>query len=310
MEHNSQKSYPEFKDDILRMVRDLFENGRSPFISEPFENENGESISITIKKEGGISAMYSIPLRKYYEQYLEGCGIKTVADAIGQSFGLVEPEKVESMVEDMKSFEKIKEKLFVRLLSAEKVGGADAPFILRVTGDIAEVVYVLVDDSDNTLISSKLPRDILDVWRMDEKEVMETALCNTYFLYPPRIFNWERMLFDLDEGGINFMDPAHEPSIDVSPAGVCVTTEKKTNGAVSVFLPGVADRLASLMDDDLILAFTSVHEVMVHAALGVDSHMLRSVLVDTIRETTPPSDFLTDHLYIYRRKERVFEMLT
>ena len=46
--------------------------------------------------------------------------------------------------------------------------------------------------------------------------------------------------------------------------GNCLSTSRKTNGAVAVFLPGVAERLAYLLDSDFYMVFTSIHEVMIH----------------------------------------------
>ena len=67
-------------------------------------------------------------------------------------------------------------------------------------------------------------------------------------------------------------------------AGNCLSTEKRTNGAAAIFLPGVARRLAELMEADLYLVFTSVHEVMVHSADMVYPEDLKDVLMDTIKK--------------------------
>lgn len=52
--------------------------------------------------------------------------------------------------------------------------------------------------------------------------------------------------------------------------GNCLSTSKKTNGAVAVFLPGVAERLAALLESDFYMVFTSIHEVMIHNDRNVE----------------------------------------
>ena len=60
-----------------------------------------------------------------------------------------------------------------------------------------------------------------------------------------------------------------------------------------VFLPGVAKRLADLMNADFYLVFTSIHEVMIHNVNISYPEDLEIVLRDTIQEATPEEDFLT-----------------
>lgn len=88
--------------------------------------------------------------------------------------------------------------------------------------------------------------------------------------------------------------------------GNCLSTTIKTNGAVAIFLPGVAKRLADLLDSDFYMVFTSIHEVMVHNAEKVDPEDLKCVLADTIKEATPEADYLTSRIYKYDRKTHRF----
>ena len=90
--------------------------------------------------------------------------------------------------------------------------------------------------------------------------------------------------------------------------GNCLSTTKRTNGAAAVFLPGVAERIAALLEDSFYMVFTSIHEVMIHRASCVDPEDLRLVLADTVRETTPPEDFLTLNIFRYDRESGTFAM--
>ena len=54
--------------------------------------------------------------------------------------------------------------------------------------------------------------------------------------------------------------------------GNCMSTRLKTNGAVAIFYPGVARTFChKLGAEGLYLAFTSVHEVMLHDEESVES---------------------------------------
>lgn len=88
----------------------------------------------------------------------------------------------------------------------------------------------------------------------------------------------------------------------------CLSTEKRTNGAAAIFLPGVARRLSELLGSDLYLVFTSVHEVMVHNADVVYPEDLKEVLSDTLEKATPEEDYLTSSIYRYSRRSGEFSV--
>ena len=81
--------------------------------------------------------------------------------------------------------------------------------------------------------------------------------------------------------------------------GNCLSTSIRTNGAVAVFLPGVAQRLGHLLGGGFYMVFTSVHEVMIHSDDSAEPKKLKEVLAQTVEETTPEEDFLTYYIYHY-----------
>lgn len=90
--------------------------------------------------------------------------------------------------------------------------------------------------------------------------------------------------------------------------GNCLSTTIRTNGAVALFLPGVADRIAQLMNSDFYAVFTSVHEVMIHCVHTVSADGLENILNSTIEEATPPEDVLTHKIYKYCKDTQKFQM--
>lgn len=173
-------------------------------------------------------------------------------------------------------------------------------------GDIAQVLYMKVSECDGNIMSTKIFKSVVEKWKEDgltlsEDNILEEALRNTERMYPPRIYRWDQMLFNPEYEGEEFMSPGTEEVISQDLIGNCLTTAKKTNGAVAIFYPGVAERFAGVLDSDLYLVFTSVHEVMVHKADGVDAVDLSIILQDILEEATPKEDFLTRKIYKYEK---------
>ena len=79
--------------------------------------------------------------------------------------------------------------------------------------------------------------------------------------------------------------------------GYCLSTDKRTNGAVAVFLPGVAQKLSEILDDDFYIVFTSIHEAMIHPKSKCYPEGLERILKETIEDATPDEDFLADEIY-------------
>lgn len=60
--------------------------------------------------------------------------------------------------------------------------------------------------------------------------------------------------------------------------GNCLSTTIRTNGAVAIFLPGVAERIGQLMGCGFYMVFTSIHEVMIHSERNANPKELKQVL--------------------------------
>ena len=140
---------------------------------------------------------------------------------------------------------------------------------------------------------------MLQKWEKDEQTVFNDALLNTYFISPPRIYCWEKLIYNMSYEGENFMNLLFDLPLKKDTFGNCLSTSTRTNGAVAVFLPGVAQRLGYLLGGGFYMVFTSVHEVMIHSEENTDPRKLKEVLAETIEETTPEEDFLTYYVYHY-----------
>lgn len=129
-----------------------------------------------------------------------------------------------------------------------------------------------MDENDLDIVSTKVLKSMVKKWDKNEDDIFDEAIANTYRMTPPRIYKWEEMIFNREYTGDSFMESCDEDVISKDAMGNCLSTTIKTNGAVAVFLPGVAEHLAELLNSDFYMVFTSIHEVMIHSVKsGVDS---------------------------------------
>ena len=275
---------------------------------EEYPPTAGDRLFVKQFESNGVTEVCALYVGDLYEEYRRGLGMDVIVkDVVKRLQGISRTDIIEKakMISD---YNKIKNYLFIRLINKNKYEDDLTDSVYRTIGDIAMVLYVRMGEIEGYTSSMKVKQHMLEKWDMDRDEVFEAALLNTYFISPPRIYCWEKMLFDTHYEGENFMNLLSDYPIRRGAVGNCLSTVKRTNGAVAVFLPGVASRLADLMQGNLYLVFTSIHEVMIHNEKTVDPEDLRHVLADTIKETTPEEDVLTFHIYHYDRETGIFSL--
>lgn len=275
---------------------------------EEYPPTSGDRLFVKQFEANGVTEVCALYVGDLYEEYRRGLGMDMIVkDVVKRLQGISRTDIIEK-AKIISDYDKIKNYLFIRLINKNKYEADLRDSVYRTIGDIAMVLYVRMGEIEGYTSSMKVKQHMLEKWDMDRDEVFEAALLNTYFISPPRIYCWEKMLFDTHYEGENFMNLLSDYPIRRGAVGNCLSTVKRTNGAVAVFLPGVASRLADLMQGNLYLVFASIHEVMIHNEKTADPEDLRHVLIDTIKETTPEEDVLTFHIYHYDRATGIFSL--
>ncbi len=253
-----------------------------------------------------VCALY---VKDLYEQYQQGVSLKSMVQEAMRDLKKMQSSGFFEKAMDIAEYDKVKGDLFIRLLNVNRCEKDLKNAIYRVVGDIALVLYMKMGEMDNCVTSIKIKEDVVEKWGRDKDQVFEDALLNTYFISPPRIYYWEKLLFNPDYAGENFMDLMSEHTLKKDNMGNCLSTTKRTNGAVAIFLPGVAERLSELIGGSFYMVFTSVHEVMIHNEKFAEPENLRNVLRDTLEEATPEEDFLTLYIYHYDKTLEEFSFM-
>lgn len=276
---------------------------------EPGASE-GDRLMVTVEKHKCSAEVCGIHIQEVFDTYQSGMPMEKLVNQLSEHFSEIRSMNIYEAQQNMTDYEKIKSKLFIRLLNTDKCEVKLNNAIHKQIGDIALALYLKISDIGSNTVSTIIKRDIFNHWGKDEDEVFNEALLNTYFISPPRTFLWEKLLVNPNYNGENFMDIANPCELNKNSMGNCLSTTTRTNGAVAIFLPGVADRIAYLLGSDFYAVFTSIHEVMIHSTLTSCVEELSTVLKDTIEDSTPKEDFLTYKIYKYSRKTQKFTYVT
>nr|WP_294662874.1 DUF5688 family protein [uncultured Blautia sp.] len=266
---------------------------------EEYPPTPGDRLLLKRKQSEEIMEICALYVEDLYEEYQKGWSMEDIVQEVLNRLDAIAKSECFQRSANLEDYEKIKDDLFVRLLNIEKNQMELQECIYRTIGDIALVLYARMGELNGSSASVKIKRHMLEKWNQDPQQVFEEALLNTYFISPPRIYCWEKLIFDPDYTGENFMNLLCDYKIKKDVLGNCLSTTIRTNGAVAIFLPGVAERIGQLMGCGFYMVFTSIHEVMIHSEKTAVPEDLKHVLEDTVRETTPPEDFLTYQVYHY-----------
>lgn len=298
------KDYRTFVKELRQMLLDTLEVGEEKiFFKERAEGITamGDRLFIECASTEDTKEVCGIYTEELFESYQGGVSLERIARDVRRELEKVKKGNLFEKTRNLLDYSKIKDDLFIRLINRDRNQKELEKAIYRTVGDIALVLYIRLGDMEGCITSMKIRQEYVDAWGIDKDKVFEDALINTYKMSPPRIYYWEKLIYDSDYEGENFMDTSERFEMRKDAIGNCLSTVKRTNGAVAVFLPGVAERLAGLIGQDFYLVFTSIHEVMIHNASVVVPEDLEDVLKETLDAATPEEDYLTSRIYRYCR---------
>lgn len=302
------KNYELFIEQLTNGIHNITD---IPLENIKFTNKGGDRLNITFAEYDGTYVDCSVHVEELYVAYQNGIRLNAIVDYICGDVLHAKNYNIYDKTKELMDYDTAKSRLFVRLLNCDRNADVLKNVVHKTLGDIALTVCAIVDDNREDLISTKILKFMVKKWGKTETDIFNEALENTYRATPPRIYKWEGVLCDESYAGESFMNDEDVCDLDKSFSGNILSTTRKTNGAVAVFLPGVAEKISELLDSDFYMIFTSIHEVMIHSTgSGVDLKDLKLVLQDTLREATPSSDYLTEKIYKYNRRTHKFECVT
>ena len=296
---------------IGQLTNTIYETTDIPLENIKFvKKDGGDLLNIIFAEHDDAYEVCSVHVEELYVAYQNGIRLNTIVDYICSDVLHAKSIYVYDKTKELMDYDTAKSRLFVRLINYDRNADILRDVVHKTLGDIVFTVYAIVDENEFGIVSTKVLKSMVKKWDKNEDDIFNEAIKNTYYLTPPRIYKWEGVLCDESYAGESFMNDEDICNLDKSFNGNILSTTRKTNGAVAVFLPGVAEKIAELLDSDFYMVFTSIHEVMIHNAKKVDPEDLKSVLTDTIRETVPEEDYLTSRIYKYNRRTHKFECVT
>lgn len=265
---------------MIKQCNQVFSNEDSFHLLEDF-------LILKMLGKDGTKFFHRVATRRIYEKSQElgfDAAIKPLRDQLVNA-----PDADISRVQQLRAadYEAIRDQLIVRPKNCNMYRKAIENGIYRKIGDIALIVYQLISDTKGARIITMVQRDELIRWNMDENQVIDAAIANTSRLYPPCVFARGR-----EE---NFLEGEFTKK-DISFMGVqtIMSVLNGSNGVISLFYPGVVEKMLTIMGDPFIAIFMNVNDVLI---ADLENPMLRT-FIKSAGERNPEGEFLSGRIYL------------
>lgn len=226
------------------------------------------------------------------------------------------PESILGMdPNDFTVYEKVKEKLFIRVSSAEKNAELLKDVPHKIVDGIALTCHIC--DGKTQEYSAKVNNEILGKYGVSEEQLFADALANSERLFPLWITTTfevtkDQITRELRERGATEEEITHGLELfrefsDESKMSV-VTNRCTCNGAAVVFYPDTLEKVAEKLGGSFYLYPTSIHEMMAFLDdEGLDPETIERTLYEGNLQIADEDTFLSNDVFHYDAEQKIFE---
>lgn len=310
MRKENTEEYRKFVESLMEEVCRITKDWNAEIKFQPAQDDDLEDyLAVETNRENG-KHVQRFHLWEMYQDMESG--EFSLEEMLSQAAELLacckEVERI-SPLDKIQDYQRIRGHLIIRPLNYDHNAERIKEGVYERIGDIALVLYANIGSIKGQYISSMIPFRAFSEWKRPKEDVMENALKNTCDLFPPRVLDFfllENFVQGID---FTFMDSEELPFDPEGGLGIFLTNTSQMNGAVSIFLPGVSKKLGELLGGDYYIAFTSLHEAVLHKVDTIEVKRIQENLKSMHSEVIAEKDFLSDQVYRYSREKDKIEII-
>ena len=303
-------SFKDFTNEVLEKLKERLGYKYDFQVTEVEKNNNVKKIAIMAGKHGENSNIV-VYMQDYYEKYINGVCIEQIIYSIG---AFIQGNQIEIDIEEIKYFDKIKDRLFFRLINykANKAALGNIPHIKYL--DLA-IVFSL-GFKDEGYMTMTINNTLMEVWGKSVEELYKQTKKNTPLLFEKSFKSINEVLLGLVKERLgdkqDELDKTEKLLAEQEIIYLYVLTNKiGINGAAVILYDNVLKMIAEELESDLIILPSSIHEVLVlvfREDLSVSE--LKEMVHSINKDEVPVIDVLSDNIYRYSREDDKVYMVT
>ena len=301
--------YEEFKEQFISAVKEsLYEQGSDMNVSVNEVKKLNESYeAMTVTPEGARVGV-NIGIERFYDAYNEGRPFDEVVDKAVETINHGINERPDFDIDSFTDYSQMKEKLAMEVVSAETnmVLVENVPH--KDLEDMAVVYRFVLSSDDEGRASILVTNQILESMGVTPEQLHADALEIAPQIKPAEIRGMSEVMAEMmgmeqaEALGIMPMRPEDEQLF-------VATVPDKTHGAGVLAYQNFMDQAAERVGGDFFILPSSIHEVLIVPDNGrMDLKELEAMVRDVNATQVAPADKLTDNVYHYDSKEKIFEL--
>lgn len=273
--------------------------------------ENGRKVPALLIIRQGDSSIPRISLEEIYNVYRAGNSLNAcVRKAADLRVAFDNPECL-SDLGYVKDYEKIRDKLMIKLCDPElnQEWLCDKAYTLH--GDFAAVYYVEIHKEERKAFSMPVDKQLMEEWKVSLKQIHEDALLSesakgavlfTMDDYCCSAMTESEMFRNLLDGKTEW-----HPEMEETPM-LCLTNSSMKNGASMILQEELMKRVGEIIGSDFYVLPSSRHEILLVPDIGIVDTAGLSQMVKEINGTEVDlCDKLSDKVQYYDRAKGTFE---
>ena len=297
--------YEKFKEQFVEDLKERLEAGGEKFSVDlnAVQKMNQNYEAVTVKPEDAIIGV-NLNMTEIYERYDRGMSYDTLVREVAEKADRALHDRPDFNLEALQDYDQMKEKLSMEVVSAERNADLLEKVPHKDMEDMA-VVYRFVLDSDSEGRGSILvTNQLMDNYGITAEQLHADALQYAPVMRPAVIQTMAETLLEM-------MGPEAKDMIPVLPDDplFVATVPDKIQGAGVLAYQDFMDQAAERVGGDFFILPSSIHEVLLVRDDGTfDINHLEDMVKQVNETEVAPEDLLTDSVYHYDSKEKIFEL--
>ena len=305
--------YQEFKDNFKDLVEKTFEDKgiHDVEVENRLVDKVNETYDAFTIKHTGSDVGVNISVTEAYRAYAtDEADIKTIANAMVNRTveALLNAPVISEGINDIQNYDVMKNKLVMEVVSAETNAELLATVPHKDIEDMAVVyrfdVKDIVGEGATVIVTNKM----LDNYGITPEQLHEDALKNAPEIRPIVIQGMAEVLAkqmgveDMEMLGLNI--PPEQEQIFVA------SVPDNVHGAGILAYEDFMDKASERVgNQSFFILPSSIHELLIVPDNGMmDLHSLEQMVREVNATTVDPSEKLTDNVYHYDAKDKIFEL--
>ncbi|MDO4649671.1 MAG: DUF5688 family protein [Eubacteriales bacterium] len=295
--------FKEFTDKLEQNLKVALEDGpmKASVVRHDVEKMQGQSYTAITVSPANSNVGMNINADALYEQMEYGATYQNVVShALNQATTFLE-DAPKFDVAAITDYSQMKDRLFVDVVGAERNAGILSKVPHVQVEDMAMVYRIQVGQRDGEVASALITNQMMDSMGVTTEQLHEDALANAAQLHPAKVQNLSEVLAEMSGMPVEMIESSAPPLIVVS-------NEDKIKGASALFYPDMMDQIAKQVGGDFFVLPSSIHEVLAMPDTGeLNVDELKAMVTSINGDVVDPADVLTDQVYHYDSKDRIFE---